>query len=180
MKFYLAPCIFLVCMACTEVSFKEPQPKDIKELSEIPAKLLGVYQTENKGNSYGEIEVFSRGYRILKENDQGSSEEYTLSDSLVVKHYKGYYFVNIRDDGVWILRVVKREKNGNLILMEMPALSENAEKRNEQLTELRKIAPVIETEVNGMRQFIMEPSPRQLLQLIKKGYFKEQTYLKRK
>lgn len=126
------------------------------------------------------MEVFAEGYRIIKDDPDSTPEEYILSDSLVVKYYKHYYFVNIRDQSVWVLRVIQREKNGNLIMMELPAVSESEERRKQQLEELSKIAPVITAEIDGDVKYIMEPTPRQLIKLIRKGYFKEQTSLLKK
>lgn len=124
--------------------------------------------------------VFAKGYRIIKDDPDSEPEEYLLSDSLVLKYYKGYYFINFRDESVWVLRVVERKKDGNLTMLELPPISESEERRKQQLDELRKIAPVITTEIDGSVKYIMEPTPKQLLKLIQKGYFREQTQLLKK
>ena len=41
--FALFPVLLLLNFACTEISYKEPQPKGIKALKEIPSKLNGRY-----------------------------------------------------------------------------------------------------------------------------------------
>ncbi len=172
----MAACALLT-VACTEVTFKEPQPVGVKHLTTIPRKLRGTYQGEDKASS--KIIVEAHSYRIEKEDEPESFEEYVLSDSLVIKHYRGYYFVNMRNEAGWILRVVQRHKNGNLVLMELPQVPESDERRRTYLEELRKFAPVTQTELNGTNVYIMEPEPRQLLELIRNGYFKEVTVLRR-
>jgi hypothetical protein len=174
---FAIPGLLLLGASCSEISFKEPQPHGIKSLSKIPERLHGSYQIEQNGGSSGVMEVFAKGYRIIKADPNDEPEEYLLSDSLVLKYYKGYYFVNVRDESVWILRVIQREKNGNLVMMELPSVSESEERRKQQLEELSKIVPVITTEMDGTVKYIMEPTPRQLIKLIRKGYFKEQTRL---
>jgi hypothetical protein len=37
-----------------------------------------------------------------------------LSDSLMIKHYQGFYFININDKPEWLLRVIQQEKNGDI------------------------------------------------------------------
>lgn len=178
---YLLPGSLLLCAAaCTEISFKEPQPQGVRELSKVPSKLHGAYEIRENENRTGMMEVFENGYRILKDDPNNEPEEYNLSDSLVLKYYKGYYFVNIRDESVWILRVIQREKGGNLIMMELPPVSESAERRKQQLDNLNKIVPVITTEIDGSVKYIIDPTPKQLMELIRKGYFSGQTRLLKK
>jgi hypothetical protein len=166
-------------VACTEISFKEPQPEGVKSLSAIPAKLHGTYQIEKNGTPSGKMVVEANGYRIEKDEYDQAPEVFLLSDSVVIKNYKGYYFINVRNNSLWVLRVVRRQKDGNLLMLELPQLSANDARRNEQLQALRAIAPITETELNNTQVYIMEPRRRQLLQLLRKGYFKEQTLLRK-
>ena len=48
---------------------------------------------------------------------QSDSSKEELGDSLVLKKYKGYYFFNDNENPEWLLRVVKREPNGDLSYM---------------------------------------------------------------
>ena len=74
----------IAAIACTEISYKEPQPKGIKSLSEIPTNLHGKYLMD-KDTVY----LFDKG---LRGKDQGKEEVLYLSDSIVLKEYKKYYF----------------------------------------------------------------------------------------
>jgi hypothetical protein len=172
--------VLLLLASCTEVSFKEPQPAGIRSLKRVPLRLQGTYVLDENGISAGEIVVFSGGYKIKSKEAGEPGQEYWLSDSVVLKYFKRMYFLNIRENGVWLLRAIRRERNGDLIIMELPRLSENELRREEQLAELRTIAPVVESESRGSKVYVMDPRPQQLMQLIRKGYFREKSLLRKK
>lgn len=169
----MVPCflglVFLI--ACSEICYKEPQPKGVKPLTEIPGKLHGRYIVSDENGSTDTLIVFNKGYRI------GKDDVASLSDSLVLKQYKGYYFINIRDDVAWYLRIVKQEKNGNILYMAMPEAT--SEYKGGIFKDVLSLdVPVAETEVEGKTHYIIDPSPKKLLELIRKGYFGEQTFKK--
>jgi len=85
-------------VACTEVPFKVPQPEGVKSLSAIPAKLHGTYQIEKNGTPSGKMVVEANGYRIENDEYDQAPEVFLLSDSVVIKNYKGYYFINVRNN----------------------------------------------------------------------------------
>lgn len=169
----MVPCflglVFLI--ACSEICYKEPQPKGVKPLTEIPGKLHGRYIVSDENGSTDTLIVFNKGYRI------GKDDVASLSDSLVLKQYKGYYFINIRDDVAWYLRIMKQEKNGNILYMAMPEAT--SEYKGGIFKDVLSLdVPVAETEVEGKTHYIIDPSPKKLLELIRKGYFGEQTFKK--
>ncbi len=92
-----------------------------------------------------------------------------LGDSLVLKRYKGYYFVNINEDPEWLLRVIKREKNGDLTYMSM-----DTEDRpfNDLVNDLAREVGIDSVELDDEKLYQIDPSPGELIKLIKKGYFK--------
>jgi len=161
--------IILILASCSEISYKEPQPTGVKMLSQIPAKLQGNYRIEENGEA-DTLVVLATGYRI------GKDDVAQLSDSLVLKYYKGYYFFNIRDKFSWYLRVVQLQKNGDLLYLAMSDIPEQESEREKFLKHLREAIPVIETEADNKTYYVIDPSPKKLLELIKKGYFNEQTF----
>ncbi|WP_276368294.1 hypothetical protein [Chryseolinea sp. H1M3-3] len=154
----------LIC--CKEVSYKEPQPKGRSALSEIPAELRGNYLImEEDGTSKDTLIVTRTGYHVT--NDSTRAE---LGDSLVLKRYKGYYFFNDNHKPEWLLRIVKKEKNGNLSYM----LMDRGDKSfNDFLFKLNKEIEIDSFEVNNEKLYQIDPSPKQLVGLIRKGYFKK-------
>lgn len=165
-------CSIIVLLAsCTEICYKEPQPRGVKPLTEIPARLHGRYLVNDENGSTDTLTVFNKGYRI------GSDEVALLSDSLVLKQYKGFYCINIRDDVAWYLRVVKQEKNGDIRYLAMPEAT--AEYQGGIFKDvLSRDIPVAETEVEGKTHYLIDPAPKKLLELIRKGYFQDQTFKK--
>jgi hypothetical protein len=162
----------LILTGCKEISFKEPQPQGKKFLKAVPAELHGKYFiTDEDGTAKDTLTINSEGYIV----GHNPNEKALLSDSLVLKYYKGFYFINMDRHPEWMLRVVKRQNNGDLLFMSM----EDKEGNFNRL--LRKLATEIRidsTEVNGEKLFQIDPSPKELISLIKKGYFK-QTELKK-
>jgi PBP1b-binding outer membrane lipoprotein LpoB len=147
---------------CTEVSYREPQPKGKRALSSVPKKLQGKYVVKDNDEKDTLI-VTSTGYIIASEQVQ-----VPLSDSLVLKKYKGYYFINLNEDPEWLLRVFRREKNGDLIFMSMKVEGRSF---NEMLAEISKEVAVDSSTVNDETLYQIDPTPKQLLKLIRKGYF---------
>jgi len=71
------------------------------------------------------------------------------------------------------LRVLEPQKNGDLLMLEMETVPEDASKRKLFLENLSKETPVIETTVDSVTHYVIDPTPKTLYQLIKKGFFKE-------
>ena len=171
-KFCLA-ILILTFSACNEISFKEPQPKGKKILSEIPRELVGSYLfAEENGSKQDTIIITKAGYYIPSDSSKGE-----LGDSLVLKKFKGYYFFNENESPEWLLRVVKREPNGDLSFMMM----EPGEKSsfNEFLFSVNKEIEIDSVEINDEKLYQIDPSPKDLLSLIEKGYFKKKMTLKK-
>jgi len=178
MRYGLFIIFALLLYSCTEISYKEPQPKGVAALKKIPVKLHGRYQLSENGMLLDDkLVVFENGYRIEPKDSTEKTDEFLLSDSLVLKHYKGYYFLNIRSAYSWRLRIVERKKNGDLQLLEMKNVPEDQATRQEFLDRLQAEVPVIKTEINGNPQYLIDPSPRKLLDLINKGFFENKTLL---
>ncbi len=157
--------LFLILFGCKEISFKEPQPRGKKSLAEIPAELQGTYllSAENE-SSKDTLVVSNNGYLIVSDRKKS-----VLGDSLVVKKFKGYYFVNINENPEWLLRVIKREKNGDLSYMSMD-VQENS--FNDLLKRLSKEVRIDSIQTGTEKLYQIDPSPKELLKLISKGYFR--------
>ena len=106
-------------IACTEITFKEPQPKGIKALREFPGALQGRYivRQDSASTIFDTVYIEAIRYRINSIINEGDwMNRGVLSDSLVLKNYKGFYYLNFYTDEQWIVRVFKQEKNGNVSL----------------------------------------------------------------
>jgi hypothetical protein len=157
--------------SCKEVSFREPQPRGKRALNEIPRELRGEYLLVDEENNTDTLIVTDIGYLMRSDSTEGF-----LGDSLVLKKYKGYYFFNDNENPEWLLRVIKRERNGDLSYLFMDPGDKTF---NEYLVELNKEIKIDSSEVDGEKLYQIDPSPRQLLGLIRKGFFRESLTLKK-
>jgi carbonic anhydrase len=134
--------------------------------------LHGTYiMTAVGDNSEDTVFINSKGYRIASDK-----KESVLGDSLVLKQYKGYYFINVNEDPEWLMRVVKQEENGDLTYMSMDVEEGSF---NSLLKNLSQELPVDSLEVDGEKLYQIDPTPKQLIKLIRKGYFKNTLRMKR-
>ncbi len=171
-KLFFAFVITFTICSCKEISFKEPQPKGKRILHEMPQALRGKYLLiEENGQNKDTLVITKQGYHVTNDSTKG-----VLGDSLVLKKYKGYYFFNDNEKPEWLLRIVKQERNGDLTYMFM----DSGEKSfYEFVHEINKEIEIDSLEVNGEKLYQIDPTPKKLISLIKKGYFKKTTQLKR-
>lgn len=167
--------LFFLITGCKEITFREPQPKGKKALKANPKKIQGKYlAVEDDGEiSKDTIVITENGYHVnyyetFAKLVSGSLDQGTLGDSLVIKKYKGYYFLNFNEKPEWTLRVLHVEKNDDLILM---ALEDDGLDFNSFVKKLAKEIQVDSFEVNDEMLYQIAPEPKQLINLIKKGYF---------
>lgn len=138
----------------------------------MPKNLRGKYLiAEENGTNKDTLVITRLGYYIRNDSTKGS-----LGDSLVLKKYKGYYFFNDNENPEWLLRVVKQEANGDLSYMYMDSEEKSF---NDFVYSLNKEIQIDSFEVKGKKLYQIDPTPKQLLELIKKGYFKKTIHLKK-
>jgi len=163
--------IALITACCKEVSFKEPQPKGIKVMDQVPARLQGSYAIkDDKGGVADTLIVTRKGFYARSQ----PKDFRPLSDSLVMKSYQGYYFVNKDEHPEWVLRVVKQESNGDLSYMSM----QYGDDFHEFLRCLAREIPIDSTIQDNEKRYQIDPSPKKLVDLINKGYFTKTTLKK--
>jgi len=164
--------------SCKEVSFREPQPQGVAILKELPPSIQGRYTTPDDGNDEktDTLIVESWGYHFKDKNDKDWLGRGVLSDSLVIKYYKNYYFVNFKSDDQWVLRLVKQKPDGSLEFLSINIQDDS--KRKEMLRKLSKRFKVVEVQKKDDTFYQINPTAAQLLQLIDEGYFTGSTLLK--
>jgi signal peptidase I len=163
--------IFLFLFSCTEITYKEPQPKGKKSLTEMPTSFRGRYLIEEEGGNHNDTLLIGKsGYRTMG----GAIDEGTLGDSIVLKNYKGYHFLSVNQKPEWALRVIKQEKNGDLLFMSM----EDVEFKS-FLIKLGKDIKIDSSQSAGEKLYQIDPTPKQLVGLIEKKYFGQVTRIKK-
>jgi len=173
--------VFVACIsACTEVSFPTHQPKGVSPLSEFPVNLRGRYTTSDSDSLRDTLIIDKTSYRFTsaektKSNDWLSHAQ--LSDSLVIKTYKGYYFINFKEKNQWLLRVVKSGGNSNVTFL---TFAIDGTGKDKLLSELERELPVETIQVSSSDKYYrIDPTPKKLIQLIKKKKYWEESTLVR-
>jgi len=161
----------LLLYSCKEVTFREPQSAGVAPLKEISRDLRGSYATRDKAT--GEIGdtliIESWGYHFKDKNDQDWLGKGKLSDSLVVKFYENIYFINFKEGDQWVLRLIKEKSPGVLEFLSIDLQDDS--KRKEILRKISRKMPVKEIQRNDETFYQINPTPSQLMILIKEGYF---------
>jgi hypothetical protein len=158
--------------SCKEVTFPEAQPRGIAPLKEVPPALRGVYQTiDQTTKEFSDtLIVESWGYHFKDKNEKDWLTRGTLSDTLILKFYQNYYFLNFKSQGQWVLRLIQQETSGAIRFLSIDLKDDG--KRKEILKKLKK--KMIVKEIKGKEDdtfYQINPTPEQLIQLLKEGYF---------
>ena len=156
--------------SCKEVSFREPQPIGVQALKEVPQRLQGHYVgIDDKGDDTDTLIIESWGYHFHDTKEKDWLGKGMLSDSLVVKFYEGYYFVNFRTVDQWILRLIRQKPDGSIEFLSIP-IGDDA-KRKDILKKMSKKLTVKEIQRNDDTFYQINPTRTQLMELITEGYF---------
>ncbi len=158
-------------ISCKEVSFTEPQPAGIAPLKEIPRNLQGQYLSydEITGDESDTLIIESWGYHFKDKHDDDWLGGGHLSDTLVVKFYQNNYFVNFKSGDQWVLRLINQKSYGAIQFLSID-IQDDA-KRKEKLRKISKKLSVKEIRDNEDTYYQIKPTPAQLMELIKEGYF---------
>ncbi len=158
-------------ISCKEVSFKTPQPAGVKPLTEIPTTLQGHYLSydEITGEKSDTLIIEAWGYHFKDKKDDDWLGSGHLSDSLVVKFYKNYYFVNFKSGDQWILRLVHQKSYGGIEFLSID-IQDDA-RRKDILKKISKETAIKEIHRGEDTFYQIAPTPAQLMKLIDKGFF---------
>ncbi len=161
----------LMLLSCKEVSFREPQPAGIAPLKEVPTSLQGRYFTfdQNSGERDDTLIIETWGYHFRDKNEKDWLGRGVLSDSLVLKFYEGYYFVNFKSGDQWVLRLVRVEPSGAIQFMLIDIQDDS--KRKELVRKLSKKLHMKEVKRDDDTFYQINPTATELMQMIKDGYF---------
>ena len=156
--------------SCHEVTFREPQPSGVAALREVPSILRGHYVGETReGEITDTLIITSTGYNITDSAGRAWLGRGVISDSLIIKYYENYYFVNFRSGDDWVLRLVKRKSSGAIELLSINL--EDDQIRKQILRKLGGQLKIKEVKKDEHTFYQINPSGDQLIRLIREGYF---------
>lgn len=170
--FVLLCCFWtLMLFSCKEVSFSKAQPTGVAALTQLPESICGEYLIRDKatGEIGDTIIIETWGYRTKDANGKEWLGAGHLSDTLVVKQYQNYYFINFKEGDQWILRLLKVKNPNRLELLSINI--EDDVVREAVLQKLGKKFKVKTYKQNDYVFYQIDPSPVQLMSLVKEDYF---------
>lgn len=153
------------------VRYETPQPAETASLPQFPEKLQGLFISEDLDT----LEVtqfkfhFRNGDEIQVKGDLSGSET-------VLKEFKNYYILNLKDEEVWDVFPIK-VKNDDLQVY----FSATASRAEEMMEELKETSPVMEiTDEDGdLEYYLITPTSEEFRRLLRKGLFDERLLFKR-
>ncbi len=164
--------LFWSCLlySCHEVTYREPQPVGQVALKEVPPALRGYYVGETReGEVTDTLIITSSGYQISDPAGRDWLGRGVISDSLVIKYYANYYFVNFRSGDHWVLRLVKQKSSGAIELLSINL--EDEQMRKQILKKLGGQLKIKEVKKDQHTFYQINPTREQLIRLIREGYF---------
>uniref|UniRef100_UPI0025961E4A hypothetical protein n=1 Tax=Carboxylicivirga marina TaxID=2800988 RepID=UPI0025961E4A len=165
--------------SCVSVQFKVPQPIQRKAKKEFPISIIGKY------NFLSDTLIINRTsiqIPIQLSEESGRARKMNISDSLVLKHYKNAYFLSIRDKNEkWDVLVLGQNKDKNLIVKSSISMKIESDSmiinkqfdRDKEIKKLMSEYSYLETVNLLSSTYCINPTRRELNQLIKKNLFRE-------
>ena len=162
--FFLFFSLIVFISSCVEVKFEQPQPAGTEAEKVFPADLQGTYIDENNDTLIVNDVTYRFGTGKTIFNGGGE-----LSENLILKKYKKYYFLSEKNDSLWNIIVVKLKNKNDLKVFIIDG--ENKEK----IEELKKITNVKEifNSDGEIDSYIINPSKKELKRMLRKKIFTE-------
>lgn len=158
--------------SCIEVKFRETQPTGISSLTSFPSELRGTYQ--NQDGDTLEIGITNVNLLNRKSKCDRLFEQDSLSNTVQLTKWKKYFFVNLTEDSLWTVCVMKKLNNGDLIVSLIDAESESTISLISEITPLETIYFDEEPEL-----YIINPEHKDLEAIIESGAFSIQYTFKK-
>lgn len=106
----------MLLVSCDQVIFPEPQPPRTNAFIEIPHELQGIWLDQNNDT----LLVNQHSFFYRSEDFPITDPKY-LSDSAVMKNYKGKYFYNrlirIDDNDYWLVYIIDLSDSGETMVL---------------------------------------------------------------
>lgn len=160
-KLYFIIIFLLLLASCDQVIFSEPQPARVKALKSIPEELQGEWLDQNGDTLY----VFAGSF-IYHSDDYILEDQEYLSDSAVLKAYKGKYFysrkVEIDAGDYWLSYILDTDEE--LVRMDLYAMDPGDIVKLAKLQEITsKVMDIEEGEIN---YYLFAPKRRHYKKII--------------
>ena len=160
----------LAASACVNLAYETPQPVNESNLGAIPYQLQGIYLDEDSDT----LVVNEQGFEYRSEFSP-VADVAGLSDTLILRQYKGCYSLNIANEDSWLVYLICRETNGDLLLY---GIDVEEEAVVEKLKDITKV--ITETDDSGqVTTYRINPTEEEFNRMFKEGLFEKAGRFKR-
>ena len=160
--------VTILLSSCDTVSFEKPVPVSNSEIKAFPQKMRGVYvaKTDTLRISENKFKFNDKENSLVIQGDLNK-------DNNVLKKFKKYYIVNIKDSVYWTAFATYLKKD--TLFVYMPDIS-NYKKIHEQekdniYKELNEEFGIKELKKDGKTLLISNPNDKQLKEMFEKNIF---------
>jgi len=159
----LASLVVCMMVACNMVRVEVPQPNGVQNLTKISDKLTGMFIGSDHDTLMVDVGWFS-----FKSTKGDMNVDLKLSDSTVIRQYKGYYFLSNQEADGWNV-VAMEPKSGDRVTLLMLYV-DNADR----LARIQKIVKLREKKRDGETDcYLANPTKEELIKLLEQGLFEE-------
>ncbi len=163
MKFVKFIIILLILSSCIEVEFKQPMPpgKGIT-LEKLPEEIISYFMSldrDSTGNSKLDISEFNSDF----------DWQDPLPEDILLKKWKGSYFLNQKEGERWQLIMIKDGSNKSF---EVYHLDGSNSATVEKLKSITKVEEVFSDD-GDLERIILDPSLKEFKKIIKSGAFEQ-------
>lgn len=153
---------FLFLASCVEVGFKNPQPSKGTSLTEIPEEMIAFY-SGSKSDSTTENK---NGLSINDYYDKDDLDK-SLSESTILKKWKGNYFLNQQEENLWHIIMIKPIANGNFETYNLDGSNEKTIALLKEITDVKEVFD----EDGELDSIVLDPSLKEFKKIVKSGAF---------
>ena len=152
--------ISLLFVSCDDILFEKPQPPWIgKSEATFPDKLRGIYASTKKDT----IRIDANSIAPL--HPKKDDVIFTLSDSILLRADKDYYYLNIRTEQYWDVTLGKL-KGDSLFSYTLSSKDEEVRKTIGKITPLKDIK-------GDSGNYVINPSSEEFRKILDKNIFKQ-------
>ncbi len=149
--------LLLLLSSCVEVGFKHPQPSKGKSLSEVPKEIIDFYSDIKSDSTSGNI----------KDLYNADDFDKSLSETTILKKWKGKYFLNEKEDSLWHIIMIVPVANNKFDTYRLDGDDEQTQKKLNRITEVEEIR----SEDGELEHLILDPTNREFNKIVKSGAF---------
>ena len=156
----------ILLSSCFSVSFIEPQPKGGKNISSFPDKIVGTYLL------YGDTII------VTPKSFTFEGGTHYISDSIIVRKFKKYKVLSVKEKNGWTITLVERRRNGDLSIYSINDEDFEGGRHCRRDSLLKVMGTICQVKKKNSK-YTANPSKKEFKKLIKKKIFRPAGDLKK-